>query len=70
MRRAEAAVRNADAVEAMGMRANVLARWGERHEEATELQASALRRSGIVGSVSKFVRLVLQIATLAGIIRE
>ncbi len=65
MRHAEAMVRNADAVEAMGMRQSLLGRWRAHNAGAVELQALAQWRTGVIGSISKFFRLALQIATLA-----
>lgn len=64
MEQAEAAVRNADVIEAMGMFEPMALRWGERQAEAQALQAQAGARSGVIGAASKFCRLVLQTAML------
>jgi PrtD family type I secretion system ABC transporter len=64
MRRAEAAVRNANVVEAMGMLPAVAARWQRQTDEMLELQARASRLGGNIGAVSKFARQALQIAVL------
>ena len=64
MRRAEAAVRNANVVEAMGMLPAVAGRWQRQTDEMLELQARASRLGGNIGAVSKFARQALQIAVL------
>lgn len=61
---AEAAVRNADVVEAMGMMPRVIGRWHGRNAEATALQTHASNRSTALTATSKFLRLLLQIAVL------
>jgi len=58
---AEAAARNADVVEAMGMLPNLIARWDKANSEALELQAQASDRGGLITSLSKFFRMALQI---------
>lgn len=64
MQQAEAAVRNADVIEAMGMMANLMRRWKVHNVDATSLQANIGTLSGVIGALSKFVRLTLQIAML------
>lgn len=64
VRRAEAAVRNADVIGAMGMLPNVLGRWSQDSAAALALQTKASARSGAITAASKFLRLVLQIAVL------
>jgi PrtD family type I secretion system ABC transporter len=64
MRRAEAAVRNANVVEAMGMMPDVARRWQRQTDEMLDLQARASRRSGNITAASKFARQTLQIAVL------
>lgn len=61
---AEAAVRNADVIEAMGMFEQLAQRWGERQGHAQQLQGRATAISGIISASSKFVRLSLQTAML------
>ncbi|HEY3518418.1 MAG TPA: type I secretion system permease/ATPase [Gammaproteobacteria bacterium] len=61
---AEAAARNADAIEAMGLMPNLVARWARVHAEAVDQQMRASLRSGLISSASKLVRLLLQIGTL------
>lgn len=64
LQQAEAAARNADAVLAMGMAPNLIRRWQKQNIETTTLQARASNRSGTITSISKFGRLILQIAML------
>ena len=64
VRRAEAAVRNADVIGAMGMLPNVTNRWEEENAAALALQSKASARSGAITAASKFLRLTLQIAVL------
>jgi len=61
MNHAEAAARNADAVEAMGMMPNLIAKWGSSNDKALELQAKASDRGGLISALSKFSRMALQI---------
>ncbi len=61
---AEAAVRNADAIEAMGLMPNLIARWNGANSSAIEQQTQASFRSGSIAAASRFARMLLQIATL------
>lgn len=63
---ANAAVRNADVIEAMGFLPNLVARWNIRNAKTLEYQALASHRSAIFTSSSKFLRLALQTAMLGG----
>ncbi len=61
---AESAVRNADAIEAMGITPALTRRWYGRNTEAVDLQARASNRNGVIRGVSKFIRLGLQVGIL------
>ncbi len=61
---AEAAIRNADAIEAMGMMPNLQARWHRDNSYVLDLQARAAARTNHISAVSKTLRLFLQIAML------
>ena len=61
---AEAAVRNADVVEGMGMMPNMITRWHRKNAEVIALQGIASRKGGTISATSKFLRLLLQIAVL------
>ena len=64
MASAEAALRNAEVVSAMGLSANILARWQALAEGSLKAQAKASRRGGTISAVSRFFRLALQSAVL------
>ncbi len=61
---ADAAVRNADAMLAMGMLPRWLAAWEGKREAAAAPQGRAAFRSGMLGAVAKVARLALQVALL------
>ena len=61
---AEAAVRNADVVQAMGMAPNLLRRWNQQNGTTLSLLESAHARGGVIKSLSRFLRMSLQIAIL------
>ncbi len=65
LQQAEAAVRNADVIEAMGMMPQLIHRWHKQNAESLELQALASKRSGGITAFSKFIRLILQIGALS-----
>ncbi len=62
MKKAEASVRNADLVEAMGMMPNIVRRWEAEDAQVLALQTRASNRAGSIGAAAKFVRLLLQMA--------
>nr|WP_282567999.1 type I secretion system permease/ATPase [Devosia oryzisoli] len=59
-RDAEAAVQNAEVVEAMGMMGALAAKWDARSDEALEVQSRLTRRTTTLGAITKFVRLLMQ----------
>lgn len=61
IQRAEAAVRNADVIEAMGIAPNLVRRWDSDNAEAIQLQAMASNRAGTISSVVKFLRFGIQL---------
>ncbi len=65
LNQAEAAARNADAIEAMGMMPGLIGRWHRKNAESLDLQAQASIRSGGITAFSKFVRMCLQIGILS-----
>lgn len=60
----EVSLRNVEAIEAMGMVPAMLGRWQGRRSKMLQLQAIASDRAGVITAVSKFTRIVLQIAIL------
>ena len=63
-RRADAIARNAEAADAMGMVPALLRLWRDGIALSTPLQQMAADRAAILSSVTKFVRLAVQIAIL------
>ncbi len=64
LEQAEAAVRNADVVQAMGMTPNLLRRWDHQNARMLALLDIAHGRGGAIKSLSRFLRMSLQIAIL------
>lgn len=62
---ADAAVRNADAMLAMGMLPSFIARWGELNDRALDRHEAAAYRSAVLSALAKAVRIALQVASLA-----
>jgi ATP-binding cassette subfamily C protein/ATP-binding cassette subfamily C protein EexD len=63
-KRADAIARNAEAADAMGMLPALLRLWRAGVAESAPLQQQAADRAAILGGVTKFVRLAVQIAVL------
>lgn len=61
---AQAVTRNADVIEAMGMRSNVVRRWSKKNAAALALQSAASTRGAKVLAIAKFARMGLQVAVL------
>ena len=61
---ADAAVRNADAIAAMGMVPALARRWREAGERGLRLQTSASDASGSISALAKVLRFALQVAML------
>jgi PrtD family type I secretion system ABC transporter len=64
MQRAEAAIRNADVIQAMGMRRDFIRRWSALNEAALALQLEAGDRNATLVGFSKFLRMFVQILIL------
>ena len=62
---ADAAVRNASVVEAMGMRQWALTRWFQRNEELIEMQSLASDRAAIFQAISKSMRMLVQMVIMS-----
>ncbi len=58
-------LRNAEVIESMGMLRNVRQRWIDGTRQVLVLQATASERAGLIGAVSKFIRLSSQSLILA-----
>ena len=64
MQRVEAAIRNADVVQALGMREAFIRRWSALNEETLALQLKAADRNALLVGLSKFLRMLVQILIL------
>ena len=64
IQRADQAIRNADAFQAMGMLPSFLAGWTTRNEHTLALQLAAADRNATLVGFSKFVRIFVQILIL------
>lgn len=62
---ADASVRNADVVEAMGMGQNLMRRWFGVHAGTLDFYRRASARSNAIGSLARFLRMAVQIGILA-----
>lgn len=62
--RADAAVRNADVIAALGMTPALTKRWRETGDAGTQFQARASDISGAISSSARFIRLLIQITML------
>jgi len=65
MNQAEASVRNAEVVEAMGMLDNLISRWDRENREIMSIQEVASQRAGTISAFTKFFRLALQLGIMA-----
>ncbi len=61
---AEASLRNAEVLEAMGMLGNVRQRWLAKHSDGMAFQGLASDRAGALTAWSKAIRMFLQVAVL------
>lgn len=62
--RTDAAMRNAEVIQAMGMMPNIIKSWYTENEKVLDLQYKTSQKSSILVSTSKFLRLVLQLLML------
>jgi PrtD family type I secretion system ABC transporter len=65
MRTADAALRNAEAVEAMNLMPGIVRRWEQDHDQALENQAAVSRTGALLLNVTKFLRQMVQVGILA-----
>ncbi|MCF7976824.1 MAG: type I secretion system permease/ATPase, partial [Chromatiaceae bacterium] len=62
---ADAALRNAEAVKAMGMLPQIRARWHDKHYALIRSQTQANERTAVILGFSKFARMMAQILVMA-----
>jgi ATP-binding cassette subfamily C exporter for protease/lipase len=53
-------LRNAEVIAAMGMLPNLMSRWFRLHSRFLQFQMEASEKAGIIGAITKFVRMSLQ----------
>lgn len=58
-------LRNAESIQAMGMLPSIIHHWFKDNQKVLSTQALAQRRSGMILALSKFIRLTVQVLTLA-----
>ena len=61
---AQSSLRNADAIQAMGMMPALRQRWRGKHLASLSLQGVASDRGGTISAISKTARLIIQVAML------
>lgn len=59
-------LQNAEVIKALGMEQPLREKWQNKHRDMLSLQATASDRAGAVMSMSKFVRMALQVFILGG----
>ena len=64
-RTAEALMRNAEVIDAMGLHKNLTASWQQQNHQALRLQERAAERGSLISAITKAVRQALQMAALA-----
>jgi len=64
LRQADSAMQHAEALDVMGMTPGLISRWRASSTEVLKLQTTASDRGATASAVSKFIRLLLQIAVL------
>ena len=53
-------LRNAEVIEAMGMLPQLMGRWFRLHSRFIQLQSQASEKAGVIGAITKWVRLSMQ----------
>ncbi|MCW2242389.1 type I secretion system permease/ATPase [Azospirillum canadense] len=64
LRQSEAALRNAEVIEAMGMLPALLARWDAVNDRVLAWQTAASDRTGVILGITKALRILVQLAVL------
>lgn len=62
--RTESALRNAEVIQAMGMMPSIINHWNKENKKVLDIQYKTSRKSSMLVSTSKFLRLVLQLLML------
>jgi PrtD family type I secretion system ABC transporter len=61
-REVDGAARQAEAIHVLGMAGAVLQRWQQRNHVVVDAHVLAARRSGLLGGLTRFIRLLVQVA--------
>src|SRR3954465_3120008 len=64
-RTAEALMRNAEVIDAMGLHKNLTVSWQQHNHQGPRLQERAAERGGLISAITKAVRQALQMTALA-----
>jgi ATP-binding cassette subfamily C protein len=65
MRQVDQSTRNAEVIEVMGMKNNIISSWQKMNREVQETQNLVTKRQAIFMEITKFFRLVIQISVTA-----
>jgi len=61
----ELSTRNAEVIEAMGMRLNIVKNWNEINKQVNELQTQASKKSSVVTNITKTLRMFIYVLSTA-----
>ncbi|NQY75123.1 MAG: type I secretion system permease/ATPase, partial [Candidatus Margulisbacteria bacterium] len=65
MKEAELMTRNAEVIESMGMTKPIVTKWEKTNLDAIQMQFEVSQKSNIISSVTKIIRLTIQMVTMA-----
>jgi PrtD family type I secretion system ABC transporter len=65
MRQVDQSTRNAEVIEVMGMKSNIISSWQKMNQEVQQTQNLVTKRQAIFMEITKFFRLVIQISVTA-----
>lgn len=65
MRQVDQSTRNAEVIEVMGMRKNIISSWQNINQEVQQTQNLVAKRQAVFTEITKFFRLVIQISVTA-----
>ncbi|NNL10889.1 MAG: type I secretion system permease/ATPase [Pseudomonadales bacterium] len=65
LRYASSVLRNADAIQAMGMRNGVIATWDAQHNKHIELNAELQDRNHTAAAISRFINVMMSVSVIA-----
>ena len=65
MRQVDQSTRNAEVIEVMGMKKNIISSWQNMNQDVQKTQNLVTKRQAIFMEITKFFRLVIQISVTA-----